>query len=448
MQKLPDDVRVAIAGTPADPDGHTFPAREVAAVAVGGLASAVGRQTLSRAPRASSYPGPVQAAVADKRTIKGSADRRRGARLHPGTSTRPARRLAASASSSCGLTRDDDRCFRRQRFKVRPRRRSGAVVTSADRSAALDPWMVQTAEEGRVLFGYCPKHYRLGGRSWIVTSGIVHLDEAASVARTRSGTLYLLGRRIKAADLPDEEARAAFEALIVRRGPVPASARAWLASCKMARWLALRPPAKSDPVAVDAFLARHMPAYINRRTEAVRCEANPDPGDAGEHPPAARTLAPATGVEDATLQRQAAAADAAMEAGAADAAMEAGAILRAEHGGRPVVIARAGPAELAALIGARPGEAFRDQFSDWTLVAIRGLRQGTRVHALGWRIGLEDVWITSAIASISHGPISVTTASGHSYGLRSQRASALGPRLRRHLDFALASWGFEGTRPQ
>jgi hypothetical protein len=269
-----------------------------------------------------------------------------------------------------------------------------------------------------------------------VTSRVLHLDEAASLARTASGTVYLLGHRIEADTLPDEEGRLAFDALVMRRGQVAAGTRSWLASCKVARWVALPPPDRSDPVAVEAFLARHMGAYFASREAAA--------SSGGTSSAEGVDLGFAATVELGTR----------LESGSAESGSEAsrlpaefGLMLRATYKGTPVVIAHPEPAELAALIGPRPAEAFRDTLDAWALVAIRGLPAGTTVHALGWRVELEDVWITSAVVRIGRGPMSVITASGHAYGLGSPQSETLGPRLRRHLDFALASWGFEDVRP-
>ncbi len=309
------------------------------------------------------------------------------------------------------------------------------MVNRGKLSAALNPWVLLASRDGDArLFGYAPNHHRLGGRSWIVTSRILHLDEAASLARTESGTTYLLGDRIEADDLRDEESRLAFDALVLRRGEVPPETRAWLASCKVARWVALPPPIRSDRVGIETFLAKNMDTYMAARDAVVLSAVRPSQEGGNSGPVAVDGAIPPDSGPTASGS----------EASRAPTAI--GAMFSASYKGSSVVIARPEPSEWVALIGPPPEQAVRDKLDAWSLVAIRGLSHGTRIHALGWRVEIEDVWITSAVTRIGYGPISVTTASGHTYGLLSPQAETLDAGLRRHLEFALASWGFEQVR--
>lgn len=145
----------------------------------------------------------------------------------------------------------------------------GAMPMSAPQgTAAMDPWtLLMLAGGERSLFGFCLRHHGLCGLSWVLSTPVVHLDEGAGVARTRSATLYLLGRRVSVDELSDYEARVALRELGGPRNPDSAHARLWLTACKTARWLGLPAPAWYDPVGVEAFLERHRAAYYDLRAE-------------------------------------------------------------------------------------------------------------------------------------------------------------------------------------
>jgi hypothetical protein len=138
--------------------------------------------------------------------------------------------------------------------------------------ARLDPWCVVAVVPGvEVLFGYAERHPATGGRSWMRSSPISHLDEAAGTATTASGRLYSLGRRTAPEAIEDEEAWVALELLIGRAGAGPAdpsvvgSLGEWLSARKWARHCGVEPPPRNDPGAVRRFLAEHVEAYAARR---------------------------------------------------------------------------------------------------------------------------------------------------------------------------------------
>ncbi len=302
----------------------------------------------------------------------------------------------------------------------------------------MDPWLLLVFNDGEpALFGYCRSHHRLGGLSWALSSPVLSLDEAAGIARTRSGTLYLLGRRIRLDGLPDDEARAALEELSKAGNPGSGLTRAWLAACKTARWLGLPHPPRSDVAATAAFLGEHRSAYLALRANAGAAagqERAPDiPGHfgAGQLPHAA--------------------AEAVHRAPDADLALStvpARVMFSAKHRENRVTIGRADRDEVVALADGNGPEPRRDAIDSWSLIAIRGLSRGTRVHALGWRVGLANTWITSAIAGLRLGPIAISTASGHAYRLMSPDGAKLRPDLRAHLGHALLTWGFHDIQPE
>ena len=305
-------------------------------------------------------------------------------------------------------------------------------------TAAIDPWLLLALSNGETaLFGYCLTHHRLGGLSWVLSSPLLSLDETGGAARTRSGTHYLLGCRIEVGDLPDDEARASLESLTGGNDTGSGSTRAWLAACKTARWLRLPGPPRSDAAAVEAFLGMHRTAYLALRRKARAAAlrgavpGKPGPSAAGKPIPC--------GVDDVGD---------AVDASFAPSPTKAGAMFRAMHRQSCVTIGRADRDELLALADGGGSECRRDAIDTWSLIAIRGLARGTRVHALGWRVGLANNWITSPIARINLGPLTVSTVSGHAYRLMSPEGAKLRPALREHLCHALHCWGFHDIQQE
>ncbi len=82
-----------------------------------------------------------------------------------------------------------------------------------------------------------------------------------SCARTASGIIYALGRRLsRPEDLSDADAQAAFRALVLQTSD--GAERDWLAACKMARHLRIPLPSPSD---ASDFIERRRGAYAQRK---------------------------------------------------------------------------------------------------------------------------------------------------------------------------------------
>jgi len=64
------------------------------------------------------------------------------------------------------------------------------------------------------------------------------------------------------------------------------------------------------------------------------------------------------------------------------------------------------------------------------------------IHVLGWREAEQNVWITSPIMCIDTGARLVRTRSGHVYQLGGPDLPEFVPSLRRHLLYALRTWGY------
>jgi hypothetical protein len=142
--------------------------------------------------------------------------------------------------------------------------------------AVLDPWcLVELGDGSESLFGFAVEHAGTGGLSWVLSTPVVWLDEAAGRAQTSSGRRYVLGRRITPLELPTEEARIAFSLLVSPHLEDPDSAppfagdadlaATWVAACKMARHLKIDAPPLHDPAAVRDFVAANMERYLLHR---------------------------------------------------------------------------------------------------------------------------------------------------------------------------------------
>ncbi len=118
--------------------------------------------------------------------------------------------------------------------------------------------------------------------------------------------------------------------------------------------------------------------------------------------------------------------------------------IQATYRGRPVEVGQASADELAALAATAPLEEAIDTLERWSLIAIRGLEEGgVEVHALAWRRGLPNAWITSRLVAVDLVDGLIRTVSGHVYRLcRPDRPEGLAPELSEHLDYALRRWGF------
>jgi hypothetical protein len=112
--------------------------------------------------------------------------------------------------------------------------------------------------------------------------------------------------------------------------------------------------------------------------------------------------------------------------------------------GRAMSVGHATDAELAHLAGAVASAEARDQLDAWSLIAMRDAAgSGTKVHALGWRTGLLNTWITSPLVVVDRVANVVSTRSGHAYSLGRPDTRELHPALREHLAYALRTWGFD-----
>lgn len=126
---------------------------------------------------------------------------------------------------------------------------------------------------------------------------------------------------------------------------------------------------------------------------------------------------------------------------------EAPLLFEAARRGVPVVVRHVGEAGLAALAGEVGREASLDSLDPWSIVSIgRADGRGATLHALGWRVGLVNTWITSPLRSMDLAAGAVRTSSGKVYALGEPDAPGLHPLLREHLAYALRTWGFDDVR--
>ena len=122
-------------------------------------------------------------------------------------------------------------------------------------------------------------------------------------------------------------------------------------------------------------------------------------------------------------------------------------LFTAARNGRAITVCHAADIELERLAGSVPGETARDALDLWSLVAIHGAgRSVAPVHALGWRIGLGNTWIASALLVVDTEGAAVGTSSGNAYTLGRPDDESLHPDLRRHLAYSLRTWGFDDVR--
>ena len=77
------------------------------------------------------------------------------------------------------------------------------VTIDMSPAASMDPWLVVDVNGEPSLFGFAWRHPSTGGLSWMLSTAIVELDAAAGRARTASGRVYQLGRRIEPCELDE-----------------------------------------------------------------------------------------------------------------------------------------------------------------------------------------------------------------------------------------------------
>jgi hypothetical protein len=115
--------------------------------------------------------------------------------------------------------------------------------------------------------------------------------------------------------------------------------------------------------------------------------------------------------------------------------------------GCAVSVGHATDAELARLAGTVAVADARDQLDAWSLIALRDVAGGgNEIHALGWRTGLLNTWITSPLIIVDRAANLVNTTSGHAYSLGRPDARELHPALRGHLVYALRTWGYDNVQ--
>jgi hypothetical protein len=95
-----------------------------------------------------------------------------------------------------------------------------------------------------------------------------------------------------------------------------------------------------------------------------------------------------------------------------------GVLFKVASRGSAVSVGHATEAELARLAGTVAPADARDQLDAWSLIALRDVAGGgTEIHALGWRTGVLNTWITSPLVIVDRGANVVSTTSGHAYSL-------------------------------
>jgi hypothetical protein len=110
----------------------------------------------------------------------------------------------------------------------------------------------------------------------------------------------------------------------------------------------------------------------------------------------------------------------------------------------PVTVTHA-TAEEISMIAEPVQEHPDDMLEFWSLVSIHYGHE-VEIHALGWRLLLANVWITSPVLAVDRGVGAVRTRSGRRYLLGVRDRPELDPALRAHLGYALRTWGFEDVR--
>ena len=119
-------------------------------------------------------------------------------------------------------------------------------------------------------------------------------------------------------------------------------------------------------------------------------------------------------------------------------------LFRAVYRGLSVEVGHATSEELSRLRNGAPETGARDVLTQWSIIALRyGSGRSTALHALGWRVKLRGVWITSPLLAARAEPGGqVATFSGHFYDLDEPDHSSLALQNRLHLVDALMVWGF------
>lgn len=124
-------------------------------------------------------------------------------------------------------------------------------------------------------------------------------------------------------------------------------------------------------------------------------------------------------------------------------------LFAATYRNQPVTVCHANEAEPKRLAGTVATAATRDELDAWSLVAIRNPAWDVAaVHALGWRPGILNTWITSPLLVVDTVANVVATASRHAYTLGRRDDPELDPELRGPLAYAPRTWGFDDVRAE
>lgn len=122
-------------------------------------------------------------------------------------------------------------------------------------------------------------------------------------------------------------------------------------------------------------------------------------------------------------------------------------LFAATYRNQPGTVCHANEVELNRHAGTVATAAARDELDAWSLVAIRNpARDVAAVHALGWRPGILNTWITSPLLVVDTVANVVAIASRHAYTLGRRDDPKLDPELRGHMAYALRTWRFDDVR--
>jgi hypothetical protein len=125
---------------------------------------------------------------------------------------------------------------------------------------------------------------------------------------------------------------------------------------------------------------------------------------------------------------------------------DADVLFEATWHGDAVTVTHATVEEIAFLSGPVGDGGGEDLLELWSLIAIRN-GPLSEIHGLGWRLLLANTWITSPVVAANMTLGAIRTESGKTYLLGARDKPQLDPELRRHLAYALRTWGFEDVSP-
>ena len=123
-------------------------------------------------------------------------------------------------------------------------------------------------------------------------------------------------------------------------------------------------------------------------------------------------------------------------------------LFTASFRGQSVTIRQATDIDYAAVAEPVARDAVSDVLDRWSGIAIGTSTTTPRVHVLGWRQFLQDVWITSPVVARDPDVDLIRTWSGKVYLLGQPAPPELDKDLRDHLHHALGVWGFEAIQEQ